>query len=200
MKMPLFRAALVTSAFAAVLLPVAASAASLTIDDATGDTYKARYDESTDTATYEPAGSQVNVDLDRVRVKHTTRTVRATATYADLKRTSDNAIMYLLQVRTNEGLKRELMVDTFMSGKNGSVTFGKPNGDEVRCRGLNHVIDYAADTITVTVPRRCLSMPRYVEAFTLAAAISGEGEQYIDHGHMDAMKEKVVWSDKVRKG
>ena len=200
MKMPLFRAALTTAVAVVVALPAAASAASLTIDDATGDTYLAKYDESTDTGTYEPAGSLVNVDLDRVVVKHTARVVRAKATYVDLKRYSDNAIMYLLQVRTNEGLKRELMVDTFMSGKNGSVTFGKPNGDEVKCRGLDHVIDYAADTITVTVPRRCLSAPRYVEAFTVAAAISDQGDQYIDHGHMAEMKEKVVWSERVRRG
>jgi hypothetical protein len=199
MKMPLFRAALMTAVAVVVALPVAASAASLTIDDATGDTYVTKYDESTDTASYEPAGSQANVDLDRVRVKHTAAKVRATATYADLKRTSDTAIMYLLRLRTNEGLKRDLMVETFMSGKKGSVMFSKPNGNEAKCPGLDHAIDYSADTITVTVPRRCLSAPRFVEAFTVAGGISGEGEQYIDHGHMDKMKEKVVWSEKVRK-
>ena len=200
MKMPLFRAALVTSTLAAVLLPVAASAASLRIDDATGDTYVGMYDESTDTTTYEPAGSQVNVDLDDVVVKHTARVVRAKATYVDLRRAGDNAIMYLLQIRTNEGLKRDVMVETFMSSKRGSVMFSKPNGREVKCGGLDHGIDYAADTITVSVPRQCLSNPRYVEAFTVGAGLSESGEQYIDHGHMAAMKEKVVWSERVRRG
>ena len=200
MKMPLFRAALTTAVVVVVALPVAASAASLTIDDATGDTHLGKYDESTDTTTYEPAGSQVNADLDRVVVKHTARVVRAKATYVDLKRSSDNAIMYMLRLRTNEGLKRDVLVETFMSGKRGSVMFGKPNGDDAKCRGLDHVIDYAADSITITVPRRCLSGPRYVEAFTAAAALSDQGDQYIDHGHMAEMKEKVVWSEKVRKG
>lgn len=199
MHKPVSRAAL--AAVGLVLaLPVSASAATVTIDDATGDTYVGTYDESTDTSTYEPAGSQVNADLDDVVVKHTARVVRARARYVALNRSSDNAIMYMLRLRTNEGLKRDVLVETFMSGKRGSVMFGKPNGDDAKCSGLEHLIDYAADTITVTVPRRCLSGPRYVEAFTAAAAMSDQGDQYVDHGHMAEMKEKVVWSEKVRKG
>ena len=199
MHKPVSRAAL--AAVGLVLaLPVSASAATVTIDDATGDTYVGTYDESTDTSTYEPAGSQVNADLDDVVVKHTARVVRARARYVALNRSSDNAIMYMLRLRTNEGLKRDVLVETFMSGKRGSVMFGKPSGDDAKCSGLEHLIDYAADTITVTVPRRCLSGPRYVEAFTAAAAMSDQGDQYVDHGHMAEMKEKVVWSEKVRKG
>ena len=30
--------------------------------------------------------------------------------------------------------------------------------------------------------------------------MTDQGDQYIDHGHMAGMKEKVVWSEKVRKG
>jgi hypothetical protein len=198
MKMPLVRAALVAAA-TVVLLPVAASAASLSIDDATGDTFLAKYDESTDTSTYEPSGSQVNVDLDEVVVRHTARKVTATARYADLKR-NDKQFMYLLRLRTDEGLKRDVTVDTLFSGWNGAVDLTKPNGDPVKCRGLDLAIDYAADTLTVKVPRSCLSNPRYVEAFTVAAGFSEAGDQYIDHGHMSGMKEKVVWSDRIRKG
>lgn len=199
MKMPLFRAALVTSTLAAVLMPVAASAASLSIDDGTGDTYLTKYDETADTATYEPAGSQVNVDLDAVVVRHTARTVVATASYADLRRT-DNRFMYLLRLRTNEGLRRDVTVETLFSGWRGTVMFGKPNGDDVRCRGIEHAVDYAANTVRVTVPRACLGRPRYVEAFTMAAGFSDAGDQYVDHGHMAAMRERVVWSARVRQG
>jgi hypothetical protein len=198
MKMPLFRAALLASA-TLMMIPAAASAASLSIDDATGDTYLAKYDESTDTSTYEPAGSQVNVDLDEVVVRHSARKVVATATYADLKRTG-NRFMYLLRLRTNEGLKRDLTVETLMSGWNGAVVFGKPNGSEVKCRGLGYAIDYVANTVTVKVPRRCLGNPRYVEAFTMAAGFSAAGDQYIDHGHLAEMRERVTWSDRVRRG
>lgn len=199
MKMPLFRSALVPFTLAAVMLPVAASAASLSIDDATRDTYLTKYDETTDTSTYEPAGSQVNVDLDGVVVRHTADKVVATASYADLKRT-DNRFMYLLRLRTDEGVRRDVTVETLFSGWRGTVTFGKPNGDNVRCSGLDHAVDYAANTVRVSVPRGCLSKPRYVEAFTMAAGFSDAGNQYVDHGHMTAMREQVVWSARVRKG
>jgi hypothetical protein len=198
MHKPLVRAALVASTLAAVLLPAGvAAAASVSIDDATGDTYAAKYDESTDTTDYEPAGSQVNVDLDEVVVRHTARKVIATATYVDLKRT-DNRFMYLLRLRTNEGLKRDVTVETLMSSWKGSVMFGKPNGDEVKCTGIDHAIDYVANTVTVSVPRRCLSNPRYVQAFTAGAGFSDAGDQYFDHGHMADMHERIVWSDKIR--
>lgn len=198
MKMPLFRAALVAAA-TVVLIPAAATAATVTIDDATDDVYLAKYDETTDTTSYEPAGTQVNVDLDDVLVKHTTRKVAVTAHYVDLRR-STNRYMYLLRLRTNEGLKRDVTVDTLMAGWDGAVTFGKPNGAEVSCRGLGFAIDYAADIVSVKVPRRCLSNPRYVEAFTVGAGFSRGGDSYFDHGHTSGMKEKVVWSERIRKG
>jgi hypothetical protein len=198
MKTALFRAALVAAA-AVVLLPAAAGAATVTIDDATDDVYLAKYDETTDTTTYEPVGTQVNVDLDEVAVKHGARKVAVTAQYVDLARTT-NRYMYLLRLRTNEGIKRDVTVDTLMAGWDGAVTFGKPNGAEVRCRGLAFAIDYAADTVSVTIPRRCLGNPRYVEAFTVAAGFSRSGDSYFDHGHTSGMKEKVMWSERIRKG
>ena len=198
MKTALFRAALVAAA-TVVLLPAAASAATVTIDDATDDVYVAKYDEATDTSTYEPVGTQVNVDLDAVTVKHSARKVVATAQYVDLKR-STNRYMYLLRLRTDEGVKRDVTVDTLMSGWDGAVTFGKPNGSEVKCRGLGFAIDYAANTVSVKIPRRCLSNPRYVEAFTAGAGFTRGGDQYIDHGHISGMKEKVIWSERIRKG
>jgi hypothetical protein len=201
MKMPLVRAALAAAALvvSAGALVAPASAATLSIGDATGDTYLGHYDEGSDTTTYETAGSQVNVDLERVVVKHTSRVVVAKASYADLTR-SGQQFMYALRLRTDEGLKRDVNVDTLFAGPRGEVALSKPNGTEVSCRGLSHDIDYAADTVTVKVPRRCLSAPRWVEAFTAAIGFSDTGDFSIDHGHMAGMQEKVVWSDRVRKG
>jgi hypothetical protein len=202
MKMSLVRAALVVAAALVVptgVLVAPAGAATLSIGDATGDTYLGHYDEASDTTTYEPAGSQVNVDLANVVVKHTSRVVVAKASYADLTR-SGQQFMYALRLRTNEGLKRDVNVDTLFTGPQGGVTLSKPNGNEVSCRGLSHDIDYAADTVTVKVPRGCLSEPRWVEAFTAAIGFSDTGDFYVDHGHMAGMQEKVVWSDRIRKG
>ena len=201
MKMPLVRAALAAAALvvSAGALVAPASAATLSIGDATGDTYLGHYDEGSDTTTYETAGSQVNVDLERVVVKHTSRVVVAKASYADLTR-SGQQFMYALRLRTDEGLKRDVNVDTLFTGPRGAVSLSKPNGNEVSCRGLSQDIDYAADTVTVTVPRRCLGAPRWVEAFTAGIGFSDTGDFYVDHGHMAGMQEKVVWSERVRKG
>jgi hypothetical protein len=201
MKMPLVRAALAAAALvvSAGALVAPASAATLSIGDATGDTYLGHYDAGSDTTTSETAGSQVNVDLERVVVKHTSRVVVAKASYADLTR-SGQQFMYALRLRTDDGLKRDVNVDTLFAGPKGHVALSKPNGTEVSCRGLSHDVDYAADTVTVKVPRRCLSAPRWVEAFTAAIGFSDTGDFYIDHGHMAGMQEKVVWSDRVRKG
>lgn len=87
-----------------------------------------------------------------------------------------------------------------MSGWNGSVTFGKPNGSEVTCRGLGFAVDYAANTVSVKIPSRCLGKPRYVEAFTAGAGFTVDGGQHIDHGHISGMKEKVIWSERLRQG
>lgn len=195
MKKPLLRAALATVAAATLLLPTAASAETLALVDATEDTY--RYDM--ESGTYVAAGSQVNVDLARMVVKHTDRRVLVKARYAELRR-SGNDIMFLLRVRTNEGIKRDLTVETIMSGWKGSAMIDKPNGDEVKCRGLRHDIDYDANVLTVSAPRTCFSKPRWVEAFVAAAGISPAGEQFIDHGHMAEMKEKVIWTERIRKG
>ncbi len=199
MKMPLFRAALVVSAAALVVPTGAAAAATLSIGDATGDTFLGQYDEASDTTTYEPAGAQGNVDLEKVVVKHKGRVIVAKASYTELAR-SGHQFMYALRLRTNEGLKRDVNVDTLFSGWKGEVTLARPNGNEVTCRGLSHAIDYAADTVTVKVPRSCLSAPRWVQVFTAAIGFSDSGDFYIDHGHMSGMKEKVVWSDRIRKG
>jgi hypothetical protein len=198
MKMPLLRAALVGTVVALVVPAGAASAATLSIGDATGDTFLGQYDEASDTTTYEPAGSQGNVDLEKVVVKHTAKAVVAKATYTDLAR-SGHQFMYALRLRTNEGVKRDVNVDTLFSGWKGNVTLSKANGSEVRCRGLSHAIDYAADTVTVSVPRRCLSAPRWVQAFTAAIGFSETGDFYIDHGHRADMVEKVTWSPRIRR-
>jgi hypothetical protein len=195
MKKSLVRAALTLVVATLVTLPAAASAQTRTIDDATGDVFT--YDTEGDT--YAPSEQQVNVDLDDVVVKHAARKIVVRASYVDLKKT-DGMVQYVLRFRTNEGLKRDV---TVMAGglfpAKGVVMLAKPNGDEVRCRGLQHDVDYGADDVTLTLPRRCVSNPRWVQAFTAAAYTADSGD-YIDHGHISGMKEKIMWSKRIRRG
>lgn len=201
MKMPLFRAALTTAVAVVVALPAAASAASLTIDDATGDTYLATYDEATDTESFEPAGSQVNVDLDKTVVKHKSGAVVVKAKYAELKR-DDKVIFFGVELRTDEGLKRETGVFTFARAKGDSYMATGSGMKDVKCPGLAHEIDYAADLLSLTIPRSCLSRPKWVQARVGSVGLedSQSNDAYVDNGHNATSNEPKTWSDKVRRG
>ena len=49
---------------------------------------------------------------------------------------------------------------------------------EVECNGLRHRIDYAANTVRISVPRRCLDRPRWVRvgAKTISLGVDRRGE------------------------
>jgi hypothetical protein len=204
MKQSLTRGAVVASALVSVLVPAAAAqAASVTLVDATGDTWTTDYSPD-GTVTDLPAGSQVNVDIATTVIKYANGKVTVKATYADLDM-STNRFQLGLRLRTNEGLKRVAVVDTAMSQDWAGVhAFGKPNGDELKCTGLSHVIDYDADTVRLVVPGSCLSKPRWVQAYVGADgyAMTADDPTYTfthDNGLNDSWKH-AGWSAKVRKG
>ena len=205
MNKALVRAALVTSTLAAALLPVSPAAAATTaLADPAGDVWRATYNfETGEEGELEPAGSAPNVDLTRTVVKHSARRVVLTARYAELtKRT--NRFAFAVQLRTNEGLKREIGVETFTrEGWGGTAYFGSPKR-ELRCQGLTHEVDYGTDTVRASVPRACLSKPRWVQVRVMAVAFedstSNEFVAYQDNGHDESGDEPTVWSGKVRRG
>lgn len=205
MNKALVRAALVTSTLAAVLLPVSpASAATLAIADATGDVWRSDFDFATGEETEpQPAGSPVNADLTRTVVKHSARKVVLTARYADLQKQA-HRFAFAVQLRTNEGVRREIGVETFSrEGWGGTAYFGSPKR-ELRCQGMNHGIDYATEKVTVAVPRACLSRPRWVQVRAVAVAFDDTTRDqfvsYFDNGHDESADEPTAWSGKVRRG
>jgi hypothetical protein len=131
-------------------------------------------------------------------VRHGARRVIVKATYVELRRSAD-PLFLMFEVRTNEGLKRQVRVET-MSSPKGSSMFSKPNGTDVRCSGLSHAVDYAANTVTVSVPRSCLSGPRWVQLLVGAISMSPQGDAYVDNGHNATSDEPKTWSARVRKG
>lgn len=175
------RAALTALAAAGLLVATAGAASAETVasKDATGDTW--HDDVSTGTDVYTPAGSTVNTDLVRTVVKHTATSVVVRGTFAELTKTGRNTIFYV-RLRTNEGLRRDTGVDT-LSSNAGTQHFTKPNGDSnLPCKGLTHSVDYVANQMTVTIPRACLSKPRWVQFVSGAASISADGDAVVDNG------------------
>lgn len=200
MNTPLVRAALLAVTITATLLPApAASAATLAAPDAAGDVWKSTFDPQTAEETVEPAGSQVNVDLVRTVVKHTDTRLVVVARYADLAKSTNRFFVYS-QLRTDEGVKRDIGIDATMRWSGTAFLMG-PRG-EVRCDGLRHSVDYAADVATVSVPRSCLSKPRWVQTRTGAIGFPADGagdEAYLDSASDDTADEPS-WTARVRRG
>jgi hypothetical protein len=193
-----FRALLTAAVLAAaVVFPAgAASARSLSIHDATGDTWQ--MDTSSDTESYLPAGSQANVDLVRTIVRHTAKKVNVIGRYTELKR-SGPALFFVVAVRTNEGVRRDVGVQTILRPC-GQHMFEKRDGRTARCRGISHTVDYARETISVSVPRSCLGNPRWVQVTPGAVGMTPAGDVYVDNGYDSTSNEPTRWSAKVKRG
>lgn len=203
MNKPLVRAALVTSTLAAILLPVSpATAATTATADATDDVWRSTYDMTTEQESIEAAGSPVNADLTHTAVKHTRGKVVLKARYAELRKRT-NRFAFIVELRTNEGLRRDVGVETVTrEGWGGTAFFGSPRR-ELPCRGLTHGVDYAAGQVTVVVPRSCLSAPRWVQARSMSMAFEESGNDFttlFDNAHDESSDLPRAWTARVRRG
>ena len=191
------RAALTALAAAGVLVATAgaASAETLTIKDHVGDTWKDTLNAD-GTETYTPAGSQLNTDLQRTVVRHTATRVIIRATYAELKK-SGPKFLFGADLRTNEGLRRSVTVDT-MSGAGSTATMTKPSGAPVTCAGIRHSIDYTANQVTVSFPRSCVSSPRWIQVRD-GAVSSTDTDFYVDNGANTTHNQPTQWSVRIHK-
>lgn len=108
-------------------------------------------------------------------------------------------------LRTNEGLKRLAVVDAAVSQNwDGVHALGKLNGDELKCAGLSHAIDYDANTVKLVVPASCLSRPRWVQAYIGAdgyATTASVGQPTFTHDNgLSGGTEHAGWTGRVRAG
>ncbi|MGZ4437721.1 MAG: hypothetical protein ACXVWU_00195 [Nocardioides sp.] len=197
------RAALpaVVAALVVTVTAGAASAASLTVKDPTGDTWQDTTTGSGDS--YKAAGSHANTDLVRTVVRHTTTRLVVRATYADLTK-SGPRLLFFFRLRTNEGLRRDSGVDT-VGSLSGTQHLTKPNGSSnLPCKGLSHTVDYSLNQVTVSIPRSCLSNPRWVQVVIGAMTLSGDPSVvYLDNGQNTTSNDPTnpaLWTKRVYKG
>jgi hypothetical protein len=180
-----------TLGLAAVLLAAApASAAKLVIKDATGDVWH-------DGSSYTEAGTVANADLKKVVVRHTRKVVVLKGTYTDLKK-SDDLKWFVMFLRTNEKRRRFALVRTTPAKPQGVHMLTNMSADNLKCAGVTHEIDYALNTITLSLPRTCLSNPRWVQA--QGGAVLSES-MVADEAYVDDMAttgpEPKTWSKRV---
>ncbi|GGO90837.1 hypothetical protein GCM10011584_23550 [Nocardioides phosphati] len=130
-------------------------------NDARGDvTVSSGCDDSGSNCTDAVDATQAQPDVLRVVATHTTDRVKVTARYAELGPGLTKA--HVLRVVTNEGLHRHFAVVT----DSGHVVVKEmdrdSDGSKVSCTGLRQSIDYTANTVAMSIPRSCLSSPRWV--------------------------------------
>jgi hypothetical protein len=133
--------------------------------DVRGDV--AQVDIVSDAVTQVP--HQVDGDITGSRFSYG-REVVAVVHFADLRRTGTNR-KDVLQIRTDEGLRRDVDLDAEPGDWAGVTTMTGARGARVTCPGIEHRIDYTTNTVTVRVPVRCLSTPRWVRLGFAAAVL-----------------------------
>lgn len=180
-----------------VTVPVLAGGLTLTSTAAGADT---RYntDHTDDVSVFlpsaetaVPAPGQVNGDVLRSRMWHSSTRVGVKVVFKDLARTGALRGDFLRLV-TNEGVRREVGVIAGPGSWAGQAEMDRPNGDRVRCSVAHHT-DYAANVVTISVPRSCLSNPRWVR-MGYGAITSPDGDTtYVD----DALRDGDVGPDTV---
>ena len=180
-----------------VATPTAAQAKYLRHADTRGDIVR----EGSNSTLF-PAPNIVNGDILTSRLRHTDTTVLIALRFADLRRMGD-WLQPHATVLTNEGIRRTVYV-VARPGRWAGIDFmvRRLNGAPVRC-ALKHSIDYLHNVLTVGIPRRCLSRPRWVRVAATSGWRSSEKYVYWDDAQADAMppaSHGLTYSGRIYKG
>ena len=189
----LLTAVVAIAAGLATFAPTVANADSYVRHDAVKDVVA--FDE-TEEQTAAPDRSEG--DIVTSGASHRPRKLRLAMGFASLTHASEFS-GYLFTVRTNERKLRTVMVFAGPGMWNGQASMMSRHG-RVKCRGLATRIDYTAHRMSVTIPRRCLSAPRWVQVGM--AAVTGQDEKsYVDDAlSKGTLGNNLVWGPRVRKG
>jgi len=187
-------AVVVCAATALALSTPATQAQELTNSDGTNDVWVA----SVDSAGFTRAPGSNHADVTSVVLRHGAKRVVLTAKLAELTKRGAEVVL-LGQFRTNTGLLRDAMLFGQVGIRSGYVEFSNRTGKAVLC-DIAHKIDYAANTMMMSVPRSCLNNPSYVEFRSQTSWVTSTYEQvYVDNPH-NAKAEFTGWSNRVSRG
>lgn len=117
-------------------------------------------------------------DVRTVQITHTRTAVKLRMTYVALGRVGTDHL-HVFAIRTPRRSYEVQVYATAGSWKGTPVLFAR-NGATPRC-AISRNIDYPRRTITVSVPRKCLGTPRWIQAGGGMSA-SYNGARYADDG------------------
>ena len=168
-----------------LLVPAEAQAGSYVRPDAANDV-----SSSTDDGPFVRTPSRIEGDIRSSGVGHLPRRVLVAIGFAQLTQTTE-LTGHLFRLRTNRGKVRWVTVVAGPGHWAGRTVMQKPSGRRVKCR-LGTTIDYAADRVRVSIPRRCLSRPRWVSVGI--GAVSVEGDVYFAD---DALTDGIIRANPI---
>ena len=152
------------------------------------DSYVSR-DVAHDVRITDPSGvqnaatSRRNGDVLSSGVVHGRRVVRVAMRYAEMSR-RDPVVLHVFRLRTDEGLVREVTVQASRGSWGGRARVTTGRGRVVRC-AVRAELDPSERLARVTVPRRCLSNPRWVRVGMGVLIPVGEDSVYADDARTD---------------
>ena len=176
-----------------LLVPTQAQAGSYARPDAANDV-----SSSTGDGPFVRTPSRIEGDIRSSAVAHAPRRVLVAIGFGQLTQTTE-LTGHIFRLRTNRGKVRWVTVVAGPGHWAGRTVMQKPSGRRVKCR-LGTSIDYAADRVRVSIPRRCLGGPRWVKVGI--GVVSAEGETfYADDALTDGIiRANPVYGPLVRRG
>jgi len=142
-----------------VAVPGAASARSVHHRDARGDVATVVGED----IQFVPAPGEVNGDILRTRLRHTSTRVRVRIKFLDLHKADFVSYDVFLRLTTNEGVARWITLHFSEQWWRGSawMTRDQPYGARVRC-AVHKRVDDAKNVVVLGFPRTCLKRPRWL--------------------------------------
>ena len=134
-----------------------------------------------------PASERTLNDVSSTTLAHGARRVAIAVHYVDLERTGEFQSLRI-GMRTNEGARRDVVLAAEPQSWSGTTMMFRGNGASMRC-AMRHAIDYEANVMRVSFPRRCASSPRWVR-FRIQVSAAGGGGYFAD----DALSDSPIGS------
>ena len=167
--------------------PSAAQAQTVTDADAVGDMLEIITD-----VTSAPAPDETVADVLSTRLTHGVDRIRIRVEHVDLRRTAYYGLY--VTMLTHEDVHRLVNLEDW-PGRAAEISMTNRREREVTC-AVRHSVDYAAEVVRVSFPRRCASDPRWVR-FGAATLSSGTDDGfYVD----DALRDESMNDDLVMSG
>lgn len=170
---------LAMAAATTVLVPSAAHADSVTNSDPAGDVVSYDTSSGSDTPTKEPG--QAEGDIVNSGVVHGLRVVKMAMRYRELT-ASGAGENHFFRIGTNEHRIREVYIEAGPGHWQGRAHFSAPSGRTVRCWAMRFRIDYTKNVVHLSVPRSCLSRPRWVHVGMGTATLT-DPKVFVDDAH-----------------